>query len=168
MQQIYRRTSMPKYDFNKFALQLYWIYSSTRVLSCNFTVYFQNAFPKSTSGGLLLEQGISEKKRTLMKKNKFLHLSFEILNENERCLEAVVQTCSCKMVFLEISQNLRENTCARVSFLIKLQALNYIWPFRDVIHERFKVYVAIMKNQSNDFKFIDPVVPRYEWNILLK
>ena len=96
------------------------------MLSCNFTVYFQNAFPKSTSGGLLLEQGISEKKRTLIKKNKFLHLSFEILNENERCLEAVVQTCSCKMVFLEISKNLWEYTCARVSFLIKLQACKFI------------------------------------------
>ena len=28
-----------------------------------------------------------------------------------------------KKVFLEISQNLQENNCARVSFLIKLQAL---------------------------------------------
>ena len=28
-----------------------------------------------------------------------------------------------KKVFLEISQNLQESTCARVSFLIKLQAL---------------------------------------------
>ena len=36
--------------------------------------------------------------------------------------EAIVQTCSVKMVFLEISQNFQENTCARVSFLIKLQA----------------------------------------------
>ena len=36
-------------------------------------------------------------------------------------LEAVVQRCSVKKVFLEISQNSQENTCARVSFLIKLQ-----------------------------------------------
>ena len=35
--------------------------------------------------------------------------------------KAVAQTCSVKKVFLEISQNSRENTCARVSFLIKLQ-----------------------------------------------
>ena len=35
--------------------------------------------------------------------------------------EAVVQRCSVKKVFLEISQNSQENTCARVSFLIKLQ-----------------------------------------------
>ena len=31
--------------------------------------------------------------------------------------EAVVQRCSVKKVFLKISQNSQENTCARVSFL---------------------------------------------------
>ena len=36
--------------------------------------------------------------------------------------EAVVQRYSVKKVFLEISQNSQENTCARVSFSIKLQA----------------------------------------------
>ena len=35
--------------------------------------------------------------------------------------EAVAQRCSAKKVFLEISQNSQENTCPRVSFLIKLQ-----------------------------------------------
>ena len=40
--------------------------------------------------------------------------------------EAVVQSCYIKKVFLEISQNSHENTCARVSFLIKLQACNVI------------------------------------------
>ena len=34
-------------------------------------------------------------------------------------LEAVVQWCSMKKVFSEISQNSQENTYARVSFLIK-------------------------------------------------
>ena len=33
----------------------------------------------------------------------------------------VVQRCSVREVFLEISQNSQENTCARVSFLINLQ-----------------------------------------------
>ena len=37
--------------------------------------------------------------------------------------EAVVQTCFVIKVLLEISQNSQENTCARDSFLIKLQAL---------------------------------------------
>ena len=36
--------------------------------------------------------------------------------------EAVVQSCSVKKVFLEISQNSQKSTCARVSFSIKLQA----------------------------------------------
>ena len=39
-------------------------------------------------------------------------------------LEAVVWMCFVKKVFLEISQKSQENTCARESFLIKLQA----WP----------------------------------------
>ena len=36
--------------------------------------------------------------------------------------EAVAQRFSVKKVFLEILQNSQKNTCARVSFLIKLQA----------------------------------------------
>ena len=36
--------------------------------------------------------------------------------------KAVVRRCSVKKVLLEISQNSQENTCARDSFLIKLQA----------------------------------------------
>ena len=37
--------------------------------------------------------------------------------------EAVAWRCFVKKVFLKISPNLQENTSARVSFLIKLQAL---------------------------------------------
>ena len=36
--------------------------------------------------------------------------------------EAVAQWCSVKKLLLEISQNSQKNTCARVSFLTKLQA----------------------------------------------
>ena len=36
--------------------------------------------------------------------------------------DAVTQKCSVRKMFLEISQNSKENTCAIVSFLIKLQA----------------------------------------------
>ena len=36
------------------------------------------------------------------------------------------QRCSVKKVFLEISQNPQESTCARVSFLIKTQVRNFI------------------------------------------
>ena len=41
----------------------------------------------------------------------------------KRLAEAVAQRCSVKKMFLEFSQNLQESTCARVSFLIKLEAL---------------------------------------------
>ena len=54
MQQIYRITPMPKCDFNKFALQLYWNRTSAWVLSCKFTAYFQNIFLQNTSGQLFL------------------------------------------------------------------------------------------------------------------
>ena len=41
-------------------------------------------------------------------------------------LEAATKGVLCKKLFLEISQNSQENTCARVSFLIKMQACNFI------------------------------------------
>ena len=40
----------------------------------------------------------------------------------DKTTEAVAQRCSGKNVFLEISENSHENTCARVLFLIKLQS----------------------------------------------
>ena len=36
---------------------------------------------------------------------------------NIESIDAVVQRCSAKKVFLEVSQNIQEITCARVSFL---------------------------------------------------
>ena len=51
------------------------------------------------------------------KKGKSTKVSGKFISQ-----EAVVQRCSVKKVFLEISQNSQENPCARVSFLIKLQA----------------------------------------------
>ena len=41
-------------------------------------------------------------------------------------IEAVEQRCSVEKVLLEISQNSQENNCARVSFLIKLQACAFV------------------------------------------
>ena len=42
--------------------------------------------------------------------------------------EAVTRMCSVKKVFLKMSQNSQENTCVRISFLIKLQASGYRTP----------------------------------------
>ena len=44
IQQIYRRTPMPKCDFNKFAKQLYWNHTLACVFSCKFAAYFQSTF----------------------------------------------------------------------------------------------------------------------------
>ena len=41
---------------------------------------------------------------------------FKYYNKKVAWIEAVVQWCSVKKVFLEISQNSQEDTCARVSF----------------------------------------------------
>ena len=53
-------------------------------------------------------------------------------------LEAVVRRCSVKKFFLKISQNLQENICARVSFLIKLQVLGLVQVFSCEFYEIFK------------------------------
>ena len=53
------------------------------------------------------------------------HLSYrrrQALQDNGYA-EAATAGVLLKKVFLEISQNSQENTCVRVSFLIKLQAL---------------------------------------------
>ena len=45
-----------------------------------------------------------------------------VLNALPQCIEAATRGVLWKKVFLEISQNSQENTFARVSFLITLQA----------------------------------------------
>ena len=42
MQQIYRRKPMPKCDFIKIALELYWNFTSIWTFSCKFPGYLQN------------------------------------------------------------------------------------------------------------------------------
>ena len=63
-------------------------------------------------------EGISNLTGQSLESIKYSAVSDDLLE----CIEAVIQRCSVKQVFLEISQNLQEDTCARVSFLIKLQA----------------------------------------------
>ena len=50
------------------------------------------------------------------------NISFDTVHHDKKTIAVVVQRYSVKKVFLEISQNSQEQTCARVSFLIKLQA----------------------------------------------
>ena len=50
IQQIYRRTPMPKCDFNKVAKQLYRNHTLAWVSSCKFAAYFQNTFSRNIAG----------------------------------------------------------------------------------------------------------------------
>ena len=54
--------------------------------------------------------------------NRYLGKHFKFQSDLNIPQEAVAKRCSAKKVFLEISQNSQENTCARASFFIKLQA----------------------------------------------
>ena len=62
--------------------------------------------------------------------NKLLLLVWSMLKKEkkkEKKEEAVIQRCSVKKVFLEISQNSQENTCARVFFFIKKETLAQVF-----------------------------------------
>ena len=65
---------------------------------------------------LLIKKTPGVLKETAIQKSSLIYVvvkSREVLEKSE----AVVQSCSVKKVFLEVSQNSQENTCARVSFL---------------------------------------------------
>ena len=50
MQQIYRRTAMPKCDFNKLALQLNWSHVLAWVFSYKFDAFFRTPLLRNTCG----------------------------------------------------------------------------------------------------------------------
>ena len=56
--------------------------------------------------------------------------------------EAIIQRCSVKKVFLEISQSSQENTCPRVSFL----DLDYTPSFCRVKFNSFNLYKKVANN----------------------
>ena len=61
--------------------------------------------------------------------------------------EADVQRCYVKKVFLEISQNSQENTCAKVSFSIRLQAQACNFIKRETLAQVFsREFCEISKN----------------------
>ena len=55
MHQIYSKTSMPKFDFNKVALQLIEITLQHECSPVNLLHIFRTPFLKNTFGGLLLK-----------------------------------------------------------------------------------------------------------------
>ena len=69
--------------------------------------------------------------------------------------EAATRDVLWKKVFLEISQNSQENTGARVSFLLKLQALGLRTPFLQNISERlFLILPVPISNKERRLTYI--------------
>ena len=73
-------------------------------------IFYQNSYRNFLS-----------KERSLFGKLRFSAFFYITVFATQNFSESVVQRCSIKKVFLKISQNLQENTYARVSFLINLQ-----------------------------------------------
>ena len=81
------------------------------------------------------------------------------LNATERFTfysEAVPQRCSVKKVFLEISQNSQESTCARVSFLTKLQAKACNFIKKATLAQAFSC--EVFEISKNTFSYRTPLV----------
>ena len=81
-------------------------------------------------------------------------------------LDAVARRCSVNKVFLEILQNSLENTCTRVSFLIKLQASGT--REQETLAQEF--FCQFCENSKNAFSYRTPAVAASEctltnWNI---
>ena len=92
-------------------------------------------FKKSLRPATLLKKSL--RPTTLLKKSlwhkcfpvnfmKFLRATFlQKFTTPNKVIEAVAQNCCAKALFLKVSQNSQENTCARVSFIIKLQVSSW-------------------------------------------
>ena len=77
----------------------------------------------------------------------------ELNNEiNEYNSEPVTRRCSVKQVFRKFSLNSQEITCARVSFLIELQAENTAYTiFANFISNYLRnIRLKLAKNQAKD------------------
>ena len=71
---------------------------------------------------LLFNKVAGLRRKWWIPKSEKLQIWKNLYDQQNLLPEAVVRRCSVKKVFLQISQNPQENTCARVSFLIKLKA----------------------------------------------
>ena len=105
MQQIHRTRSMPKSDFNKVALHLYWNHNSTWIFFCNF--YIEKLIRLHCTCqkfcavlGELLEPcfgWLGEKQ-----KSHFLLSNAIITLETWKCLRTLIHLHNFKKVFLSV------------------------------------------------------------------
>ena len=87
--------------------------------------------------------------------------------------EAVIRNCSIRKVFIKISQNSQENTCARVTFLIKcikketlaeVFSCEFCETFKNTSFYRATLVAAsnIMKQSSHKHTKLHPGCPSLE------
>ena len=109
MQQIYRRTPMPKCDFSKVALQLYWNHTSTWVFSCKFAAYFLNTFAREHLWGAASEDCLSKMVLSLF---CYFGLNFEVycwkFGFKERFFQ-FFRTNFCKLLVAQTNDTLSLN-----------------------------------------------------------
>ena len=120
-QQIYRRTPIRKSDLTKLISNFIEITLWHGCSLVNLMHIFRTHFPKNTSGGVLLNFAMAEHQVDFSYYFKSSTRRKGIFSRNILIFRSSHRRCSVKKVFLEISQNSQENTCARVTFLIKLQ-----------------------------------------------
>ena len=90
-------------------------------------------------------------------------LKIEIQNKRQKT-EAVARRCSVKRVFLGFSGDARENTCARVSFLIKFvkketQARVFSSGFCEISENTFSVNDVFYSESDTNINFYSDISP---------
>ena len=129
-------------SFRKFA-RLEVFFNCHSFLYCSLSVSFILLETVMNNGHPAEQEKLEEKRRAFYQSN-----------------EAVVQRCSVKKMSLEIWQNSQENTCARVSFSIKLQAEACNFIKKRLWHRCFPMNVA---------KFLrTPFYIEHLWRLLQK
>ena len=81
--------------------------------------------------------------------------------------EAATRSILQEKVFLEISQNSQENTCARVSFLIKLQALACNFIKKETPTQVFSCEFYEISKNTFFTKHLWATASEYAWHSLL-
>ena len=81
-------------------------------------------------------------------------LVYKLTASNISCkIRSSLHSFSIKKVFLEILQNSQENTCARVSFLIKLQhQLLFLLEKLAFFNKQLSGFIISLKNTNTDLK----------------
>ena len=151
MQQIYRRTLMPKCGFNKVAMQLYWNRNSAWVFSVNLLHIFRTPFPRNTSGWLLLKIISSGNRKICCK----IFSASKLLFMLENC--AYLAT-----IFSLFASSYPSSTCGKICSLYQsLQAAIFRLTHLFGFHNVFLQLDPITLHSFKKFDVFGPSIRRY-------